>query len=457
MSPDQIQPVTIVAVPFPGQSHLNQLLHFSLILSSRNLPVHFAAPSSSIHQAQSRLHGWPSASLLNIHFHELPLPPPTPLSPSSPPHLAHALRLFETPLLLRPSLSSLLHSLSLSSRRLILLHDTFMSVAALEAASLSNAESYTFQCVSAFQALFELQPNLRPKTRTNPFVAAHFEDWVPAPILERVKLLEHHRPVEVGIIANSCRPLDGEFVDLLANEYWPKNIFAVSPLHLIGPKLAGGSEKRHQCLMWLDKQPPASVVYVSFGSTTTMSGAQVQQLAIGLRRSGQRFIWVIREADEGAIGSEGENGNGSLPAGFEEEMQGVGMLVRGWAPQVEILAHLSTAAFVSHCGWNSTMESLSSGVPIIAWPMQIDQPRNAMVLTEYWKVGVIVREWDHRKEVVSAERVEEVVRMVVVEEEGKVMRDRARKIGEEIRRAVTEDGTSIADLNAFVAHITRNG
>nr|ACB88212.1 UFGT3 [Phalaenopsis equestris] len=457
MSPDQIQPVTIVAVPSPGQSHLNQLLHFSLILSSRNLPVHFAAPSSSIHQAQSRLHGWPSASLLNIHFHELPLPPPTPLSPSSPPHLAHALRLFETPLLLRPSLSSLLHSLSLSSRRLILLHDTFMSVAALEAASLSNAESYTFQCVSAFQALFELQPNLRPKTRTNPFVAAHFEDWVPAPILERVKLLEHHRPVEVGIIANSCRPLDGEFVDLLADEYWPKNIFAVSPLHLIGPKLAVGSEKRHQCLMWLDKQPPASVVYVSFGSTTTMCGAQVQQLAIGLRRSGQRFIWVIREADEGAIGSEGENGNGSLPAGFEEEMQGVGMLVRGWAPQVEILAHPSTAAFVSHCGWNSTMESLSSGVPIIAWPMQIDQPRNAMVLTEYWKVGVIVREWDHRKEVVSAERVEEVVRMVVVEEEGKGIRDRARKIGEEIRRAVTEDGTSIADLKAFVAHITRNG
>ncbi|PKU72003.1 cis-zeatin O-glucosyltransferase 2-like [Dendrobium catenatum] len=457
MSPAEIQPITILAVPFPAQSHLNQLLHFSLILSSRNLPVHFAAPSSSIQQAQLRLHGWPSTSLGNIHFHELALLPPAPLPPSSPPHLSHALRLFDTPFLLLPSLSSLLHSLSLSSRRLIVLHDTFMSVAALEAASLPNAESYTFQCVSAFQALFELQPNLRPTTRANPIVAAQFDDWVPKPILESVKRLEHERPVEAGIIANSCRVLDGEFVDLLAEEYGSKKVFAVSPLHLIGPRVAAVSEKRHDCLVWLDKQPVASVVYLSFGSTTTMAGVQVEQLAIGLRRSGQRFIWVIREADEGAIGSESDSRTGGLPAGFKEEMEGFGMIMKGWAPQVDILAHPSTAAFVSHCGWNSIMESLSYGVPIIAWPMQIDQPRNAMVLTEYLKSGVMVREWDHRKEVVPAAKVEEVVRMVVVEEEGKEMRERAKKIGEEIQKAVAEGGSSMADLNAFVAHITRQG
>lgn len=277
------------------------------------------------------------------------------------------------------------------------------------------------------------------------------------PILERVKRLEHGRPVEAGIIANSCWPLEGEFLDLLSEEYDSKKIFAVTPLHLFGPKQAVGLVNRHECLMWLDKQPAASVVYVSFGSTTTMAAAQVEQLAIGLRRSGQRFIWVIREADGGAITSESDSGAGGLPAGFEEEMEGFGMVVRGWAPQVEILAHRSTAAFVSHCGWNSTMESLSSGVPIIAWPMQIDQPRNAMLLKDYLKVGITVREWDRRKEVVPAARVEEVVRMMVVEEEGKGMRERAKKIGEEIRRAVAEGGSSMADLNAFVAHVTREG
>lgn len=289
MSQQKLQPTTILAIPFPGQSHLNQLLHFSLILSTRNLPVHFAAPPSSIHQAQLRLNGWPSNSLKNIHFHELALPPPAPPSPSTPPHLSHALHLFETPLLLRSALSSLIRSLSQSAQRLVVLHDTFMSVAALEAASFANAESYAFQCVSSFQALYESTQH----DIVHPVVAAEFEDWVPLPILERVKRLEHERLVEAGIVANSCRPLDGEFVDLMVERCGLKKVYAVSPLHLIGPKMEGRSERRHECLVWLDEQPVASVVYVSFGSTTTMGGAQVEQLAVGLRRSGQRFIWVV--------------------------------------------------------------------------------------------------------------------------------------------------------------------
>ncbi|KAJ8564758.1 hypothetical protein K7X08_001218 [Anisodus acutangulus] len=119
---------------------------------------------------------------------------------------------------------------------------------------------------------------------------------------------------------------------------------------------------------------------------------------------------------------------------FQERVKGVGLLVREWAPQPETLAHSSTCGFMSHCRWNSCLESITMGVPIAAWPIRFDQPKNGFLMKETMKVGLIVREWEKREELVSASSIENVVRKLMASEEGDVNRKRIEELGEAVRR-----------------------
>jgi cis-zeatin O-glucosyltransferase len=130
-------------------------------------------------------------------------------------------------------------------------------------------------------------------------------------------------------------------------------------------------------------------------------------------------------------------------------------VITGWAPQLEILAHGATAAFMSHCGWNSTMESLSHGKPILAWPMHSDQPWDADFLCKYLKVGLLVRPWEKHSEVVPAAAIQEVIEEAMVSDNGMVVRHRAKVLGEAVRASVGEGGSSSKGLDDFVAYITR--
>ena len=225
----------------------------------------------------------------------------------------------------------------------------------------------------------------------------------------------------------------------------------VSPLTVTDYK----SGPRHPCLEWLDKQPPKSVVYVAFGSTTTVSDEQIKEIALGLEKSKQRFIWVIRDADRGDVSKEAELERvKSLLLDFDKRVEGMGMVLRGWAPQLDILAHDSTAAFMSHCGWNSCMEGMSMGVAMLTWPMHSDQPRNALLITEYLKVGVMVREWEKRDEVLKWEKVDEAIRKVMVDEDRVAIRRRAEELGEKIRVGTKEGGSSYKQLLAFTDYIS---
>lgn len=107
---------------------------------------------------------------------------------------------------------------------------------------------------------------------------------------------------------------------------------------------------------------------------------------------------MLRDADKGDIFE--------LPEEYEERIRGVGMVVSDWASQLEILAHPSTGGFVSHCGWNSCTEAITYGVPIMTWPMHSDQPRNAVLVTDTLRVGLVMKEWAQREEVVSSLTVE---------------------------------------------------
>jgi cis-zeatin O-glucosyltransferase len=205
---------------------------------------------------------------------------------------------------------------------------------------------------------------------------------------------------------------------------------------------------------WLDKQPVSSVLYVSFGTMSSLPGKQIEELAAALQSSGQRFIWVLRDADRADIFAEagGENGrHASLLSKFRKRTDGTGLVITGWAPQLEILAHGATAAFMSHCGWNSTTESLSHGKPILAWPMHSDQPWDAELLCKYLKVGLLVRPWEKHSEVVPSAAIQEVIEEAMVSANGMVVRHRAKVLGEAVRASVAEGGPSSKGLDDFVA------
>lgn len=134
------------------------------------------------------------------------------------------------------------------------------------------------------------------------------------------------------------------------------------------------------CLKWLDQQSPSSVIYVAFGSFTTFNATQFQELCLGLELCNRPFLWVVQpDMTEGT--------KHAYPEGFEERVGDRGRMV-GWTPQQKILNHSSIACFISHCGWNSTMESVSSGIPILCWPCFADQFLNKSYICDVWKIGL---------------------------------------------------------------------
>ncbi|CAA7026502.1 unnamed protein product [Microthlaspi erraticum] len=192
-----------------------------------------------------------------------------------------------------------------------------------------------------------------------------------------------------------------------------------------------------ECVEWLNSKQPNSVVYVSFGSMVVLKEDQMMELASGLKQTGRFFLWVVRETE-----------TDKLPKNLVEEISEKGLIV-SWSPQLEVLAHKSIGCFLTHCGWNSTLEGLSLGVPMIGMPHWTDQPTNAKFVEDVWKVGIRVK-----TEADGLVRREEIVRCVgeVMEgEKGKEIRRNAEKWKVLAREAVCEGGTSDKSVDKFVS------
>lgn len=321
-----------------------------------------------------------------------------------------------------------------------------MSSVVQDVADIPNAESYSLRCLSAFAIC--CITSLYKGEEIPPMDERFVTDEMLALLAAQSEFIE----IKDGEIVNTCRQIESSDLHLLAKN---KKQWAVAPFlnHVrISPNADGrtGSE----CLLWLERQPPKSVLYVSFGSTTSMTGEQIEALAAGLKGSKQRFLWVLRDADKGDIFT-GEVRNLELPNGFEESVEESGLVVRDWVPQTEILAHPAVGAFMSHCGWNSCMESLSRGVPIAAWPIHSDQPYNALLITKNLKVGIEVRDWADQSKVVSSSTIKKAVEKLMASEEGEQIRRRAEELGSVLRQAVEEGGVSRVEMDSFIAHITR--
>lgn len=179
-----------------------------------------------------------------------------------------------------------------------------------------------------------------------------------------------------GVLINTYYELEPTYIEALRKAY---NLISFLPVGPLLPKayfepssdvVPVDSDIRDPCLKWLDTQPDSSVLYVSFGSVAVLSIEQIQEIAQGLEASGQRFLLVLRPP------SNPENVP-LLPEGFEERTRGRGFVQVGWAPQLWVLSHRAVGGFLTHCGWNSTLESICRGVPMLAWPIQAEQAMNA--------------------------------------------------------------------------------
>lgn len=330
----------------------------------------------------------------------------------------------------------------------MVIYDSMMAYVVQDACDISNAETYCFQSISAFSLYsFYWEAYGKPSLPEEAAIVEHVPSaegcfWPEFDDLTKLQV-DAKKPVS-GDLFNTSRAIDGLYVDLLAKG----KITGTEKNWAVGPfnPVTAISEKRGACIDWLDKQGKNSVIFVSFGSTCSLSDAQFYELAQGLERSLQKFVWVVRDADKGDV-FEGGVRRPPLPEGFEERVEGRGLILREWAPQLEILSHSSVGGFVTHCGWNSCMESISMGVPIVAWPMHSDQPRNAFLMTKVLRIGIEIKGWDRREEVVSSEIVEKGVRRLMASEEG----DEVRKRAAELEQAVKTN----KEMESFIAHITR--
>ncbi|KAL0559713.1 hypothetical protein IC582_000080 [Cucumis melo] len=258
-----------------------------------------------------------------------------------------------------------------------------------------------------------------------------------------------------GVVVNSFYELEAEYVDcykdVLGRKAWP-----IGPLSLTNKKTQEITQRgresaidEHECLKWLDSQKPDSVVYICFGSLAKFNSAQLKEIAIGLEASGKKFIWVVRK------GKEEEEEQNWLPEGYEERMEGTGLIIRGWAPQVLILDHPSVGGFVTHCGWNSTLEGVAAGVPMVTWPVGAEQFYNEKLVTEVLKtgVGVGVQKWAPGVgDFIESEAVEKAIRRIM-EKEGEEMRKRATEFAKKAKWAVGEEGSSYSNLDSLIEEL----
>ncbi|XP_050210095.1 abscisate beta-glucosyltransferase-like [Mercurialis annua] len=271
-----------------------------------------------------------------------------------------------------------------------------------------------------------------------------------------------------GVVVNSFYELEPAYVEFFRKEMG-NNAWLVGPVSLCNRNIQDKAERGQKTTMdeqtilsWLDGKEHNSVLYISFGSLARLAPAQLLEIAHGLEASNHHFIWVVGKIFK----STDEEQENLLPRGFEDRIRESqkGLIIKGWAPQLLILEHKALGGFVTHCGWNSTLEGVSCGLPMITWPITAEQFTNEKLITDVLKIGVKVgnMEWwsfkDPPRVTVQRDQVEAAVkRLMGGSEESAEMKRRAKELGEKAKRAVEEGGSSYKDTEALIRKLKSLG
>ncbi|KAI4300365.1 hypothetical protein L6164_033753 [Bauhinia variegata] len=267
-----------------------------------------------------------------------------------------------------------------------------------------------------------------------------------------------------GILVNTFLELEPMYVK--GYEQVVRKIWCIGPLSLSGKLISKRSETSDQLsieeepewLKFLNSNKPSSVIYVCFGSLYHLSAPQSTELALGLEASNQPFIWAIGKSNYSR-----ELQKWLAEENYEERIKGRGVIIRGWAPQVQILSHPATGGFLTHCGWNSTLEGVSAGLPMITWPLSAEQFYNEKLIVQVLKIGVrigveaSVEPTETEKggggvgEIVRKEDISKAINELM--DKGEQRRERAKELGERAREAVEEGGSSHWNCKLFIQHV----
>ncbi|KAG7627560.1 UDP-glycosyltransferase 76E4 [Arabidopsis thaliana] len=257
------------------------------------------------------------------------------------------------------------------------------------------------------------------------------------PLLEMCREVVNKRTA-FAVIINTASCLESLSLSWLQQELGIP-VYPLGPLHITassqGPSLL---QEDMSCIEWLNKQKPRSVIYISLGSKAHMETKEMLEMAWGLCNSNQPFLWVIRP---GSVA--GFEWIELLPEEVIKMVTERGYIVK-WAPQIEVLGHPAVGGFWSHCGWNSTLESIVEGVPMICRPLQGEQKLNAMYIESVWKIGIQL------EGEVEREGVERAVKRLIMDEEGAAMRERALDLKEKLNASVRSGGSSYNALDELV-------
>lgn len=246
------------------------------------------------------------------------------------------------------------------------------------------------------------------------------------------------------LLISSIYELESQVIEALKQEF-------SFPIYTFGPAIPyldlktamsfsanRSDDHRHDYFDWLDSQPLSSVLYISLGSFLSVSSAQMDEIARGLRESGVKFLWVARGEATRLQEHVGERGR-----------------VVAWSEQLKVLCHPSVGGFWTHCGWNSTMECIYSGVPMICFPIIMDQTTIRKHVVEDWKIGVDAKKGLAPGELLGSGEIAEIVEkfMDLGSVERIEMARRAAELKEATWRAVSDGGSSVANLTSLVNDI----
>ncbi|GMJ06494.1 UDP-glucosyl transferase 88A1 [Hibiscus trionum] len=453
----------IVLYPAPWVSHQTSMVELgNLLLTLR--------PSLSIHILIATLPSQPpfsaatSSAAAAITFHSLP----TVNLPPSATHQEQGALLFNVLRLNVPNFRHALLNISENYTLDAVIVDFFCISSSLKVVADFELPGYCFYtCAAGSLASLLYLPTLHNKFTQS------FEDYLdllidipgvppipssdmPSAILKRNEIYEifldisTRLPHSAGIIINTFEFMEPKAIQAIANGLCVLNS-PTPPIYCIGPFVAnaagggGGGDGGTECLKWLDSQPSKSVVFLCFGSAGLFSVEQLREIAVGLERSGHRFLWVVRnpplENQSSGINEKIDPDlNSLLPRGFLERTKERGYVVKSWSPQAAVLNHDSIGGFVTHCGWNSVLESVCAGVPMLAWPLYAEQRYNRVLMVEEMKIALPMLESETG--LVCSNEVEKRVKQLMESNEGDLVREQIVAMKNAAKVAVSDGGSS---------------
>ncbi|XP_062186574.1 DIMBOA UDP-glucosyltransferase BX8-like [Phragmites australis] len=292
------------------------------------------------------------------------------------------------------------------------------------------------------ERLDELVPGLEP-LRVRDLIRVDGSDE--ETVLRFITLIaDAMRASSSGVVLNTFDALEAPELAKIEREL-SHPAFAVGPLHMVSPAAVehGLHAPDRGCLAWLDAHPPRSVLYVSLGSVARVDRSVFEEMAWGLASSSVPFLWVVRPGFVRGVSEDVPQ----MPDGVNEEVRNRGKVV-AWAPQREVLAHTAIGAFWTHCGWNSTMETICEGVPMLAQPCFADQTVNARYVTRRWGIGLQVGEVFERATVAKA-----ITRLMDGEQGAHASRERARLLKMQTSQCIVKGGSASLALDNLVDYM----